>query len=395
MTAQREDALQRFYGALLEDDAEQLYDSAPCGYLSTTPDGTVAKVNQTFLSLTGHRREDLVGVRRFVDLLAPGGRIYHETHFAPMLQMQGSAHEIAFDLMRADGSRLPVLVNSVLVRDDEGKPVIVRTAVFDATHRREYERQLLRAKVDAEAAQARAVALASTLQQTLVPPSAPVVPGLEVAAAYRPAGRVGAEVGGDFYDVFQVGEGDWVVAIGDVCGKGVQAAVVTALVRYTLRAAAVQHAAPSAALAVLNEVLMRHETDRFCTVAMVRLRQEPEGWHAVVACGGHPLPLLRRADGSVSTAGVRGTLLGVMAAARTTDTEVRLGPGDALLVLTDGVPEARHDDEFFGDDRVGSVLAAAGGSAAATVDELLRQVLEFQDGSPRDDIAIVAVRVPD
>ena len=395
MTAEREEALQRFYGALLEDDAEQLYDSAPCGYLSTMPDGTFVKINQTFLSLTGHRREDLVGTRRFVDLLAPGGRIYHETHFAPMLQMQGSAHEIAFDLVRADGSRLPVLVNSVLVRDDEGQPVTVRTAVFDATHRREYERELLRAKVDAEEAQARAVALASTLQQTLVPPSAPVVPGLEVAAAYRPAGRVGAEVGGDFYDVFQVAEGDWVVAIGDVCGKGVQAAVVTALVRYTLRAATVQHDAPSAALTVLNEVLLRHETDRFCTVGLVRLRQDADGWHAVVACGGHPLPLLRRADGSVSTAGARGTLLGVMADARTTDTELRLGPGDSLMVLTDGVSEARRDDEFFGDDRVLSVLASAPASAAASVDELLRQVLDFQDGSPRDDIAIVAVRVPD
>jgi sigma-B regulation protein RsbU (phosphoserine phosphatase) len=84
-----------------------------------------------------------------------------------------------------------------------------------------------------------------------------------------------------------------------------------------------------------------------------------------------------------------------MATARTTDTEVRLGPGDSLLVLTDGVAEARRGDEFFGDDRVVSVVAGSPASAAATVDELLDQVLAFQAGAPRDDIAIVAVRVPD
>ncbi len=180
---------------------------------------------------------------------------------------------------------------------------------------------------DAEAAEARAVALASTLQQTLVPP---LGPGRARARGRGglPAGRaVGAEVGGDFYDVFQVGEGDWVVAIGDVCGKGVRGRGGDG--PRPLHAAGARRAAdpPSAALAVLNEVLLRHETDRFCTVGLVRLRQDADGWHAVVACGGHPLPLLRRADGSVSAAGVRGTLLGVMATARTTDTEVPARPG--------------------------------------------------------------------
>ena len=395
MTPRPDGALEAFYGALLDDDAELLYDRAPCGYMSTLPDGTIIKVNQTFLTLTGFRRDELIGRKRFVDLLAPGGRIYHETHYAPMLQMHGEAHEIAMEVVRADGSRLPVLVNSLLVRDEAGKAVTARTAVFDATHRRQYERELLRAKERAEAAETRAVSLAQTLQQTLIPPTAPVVPGLEVAAAYRPAGG-GLEAGGDFYDVFQVGPGDWVVAIGDVCGKGVEAAVVTALVRYTLRAAAVQRPEPSWALTVLNDVLLRHETDRFCTVALVRLRQDSAGggWVATVACGGHPLPLLRRADGSVTEAGARGTLIGVLPTSSSVDVEVRLGAGDALLLVTDGVTEARQASEFFGDDRVAGVLQAADGSADAVVDDLLAQVLDYQAGSPRDDIAIVTVRVP-
>jgi PAS domain S-box-containing protein len=175
--ARGDDAREDFYDALLDDDAEQLYDRAPCGYLSTAPDGTVVKVNQTFLTLTGYRREELVGRRRFVDLLAPGGRIYHETHYAPMLQMQGTAREIALDLVTADRSRVPVLVNAVLERAADGTPRVIRAAVFDARDRREYERELVRAKERAEESEARARALAQTLQQTLVPPAPPTVPG--------------------------------------------------------------------------------------------------------------------------------------------------------------------------------------------------------------------------
>src|SRR5688572_7049071 len=100
--------------ASLEESAEDLYDNAPCGYLSTAPDGTIVRVNATFLQWTGYRRDELVEVRHFQDLLTAGGRIYHETHYAPLLWMQDTVWEIALDVVRADGSRLPVLVNSVL-----------------------------------------------------------------------------------------------------------------------------------------------------------------------------------------------------------------------------------------------------------------------------------------
>src|SRR3954449_4103189 len=122
-------------GGVPEDNAEDLYEHAPCGYLSTLPRGEIVKVNATFLRWTGYTREDLVGRRRFQELLTGGGRIYHETHYAPLLRMQDEVREIALEIVRADGRRLPVLVNSLLVRDREGRPQVIRTTVFDARDR--------------------------------------------------------------------------------------------------------------------------------------------------------------------------------------------------------------------------------------------------------------------
>ena len=142
---------------LFEENAEDLYENAPCGYLSALPGGLIVKVNQTFLTWTGHRREDLVGRKRFQDLLTAGGRIFHETHYAPLLRMQGEIREIAVDMICADGRRLPVLINSVLKKDEAGTPLLSRTTIFNATDRKEYERELLRERQKAErAAQAKA-----------------------------------------------------------------------------------------------------------------------------------------------------------------------------------------------------------------------------------------------
>jgi PAS domain S-box-containing protein len=138
--------------AVDDEDAEDLYENAPCGYVSALPDGLIVKVNQTFLAWTGHRREDLVGRKRFQDLLTAGGRIFHETHYAPLLRMQGEVREIAVEVICATGGRLPVLINSVLKRDGAGKPLLTRTTIFNATDRKEYERELLRARQKAEQA---------------------------------------------------------------------------------------------------------------------------------------------------------------------------------------------------------------------------------------------------
>jgi sigma-B regulation protein RsbU (phosphoserine phosphatase) len=362
--------------------------------LSTTPDGTIVKVNETFLSWTGYENGDLVGRRTFAQLLTAGGRIYHETHYAPMLRMHDGAREIALDIVRADGGRLPVLVNAVLERDAGGEPAVIRVALFDASDRREYERELLRAKQRAEESEARARALAMTLQQTLIPPVPPSVPGLDVAAAYRPAGD-GEEVGGDFYDIFQIADDDWVVVLGDVCGKGAEAAVVTALVRYTVRAVCVQQDGAADVLRVLNDVLLRHQTDRFCTVALLRLRRDDVGWTVTLASAGHPLPLLLTSDGPPVQVGRPGALVGVFAAARTHETELRLDPGTALLLYTDGVTEGRGTAGFYGSDRLVDVVSGRYGGAAALTEMVLEDVMEFQGDNPRDDIALVVVRAPE
>lgn len=388
-----EAALEGFYSALLDDDADALYERAPCGYLSTTPDGIIVKVNRTLLTWTGYEHDDLVGRRTFAELLTPGGRIYHETHYAPMLHMQGTAREIALEIVGPDGQRLPVLVNSVLERGPDGEPVVVRTAVFEATERRRYEEELLRAKQRAEESEARARLLVRTLQQTLIPSEPPEIPGLDVAARYRPA-RTGDEVGGDFYDVFQVGPGDWVVAVGDVRGKGVDAAVVTALARYTIRAAAVRHPDPRQVLQTLNDVLLRDGTDRFCTAALVRLRQNAMTWTATLSSGGHPLPVLRRDREAPAVVGRFGMLLGVFGTPNFHDTEILLRSGDALVLYTDGVTEARREREFFGESRLEACISCSAGGARSLADGILDEVLQFQAGNARDDIVVVALSVP-
>ncbi|GAA3947086.1 SpoIIE family protein phosphatase [Actinoplanes auranticolor] len=161
-----------------EEDPGDLYEHAPCGYLTTLPDGTIVKVNETFLAWTGYTRGDLIGQRRFRDLLSAGDKIYHETHYAPLLSMQNDVHEVAFDLMRADGERLPILVNSTLGRDPNGMPRVIRTTIFNASERRGYEKELLAARRAAEASERRVRVL-----QQIVADLAAAPTGAEVADA--------------------------------------------------------------------------------------------------------------------------------------------------------------------------------------------------------------------
>jgi PAS domain S-box-containing protein len=136
--------------ALYEETADDLYEHAPCGYLSTLPDGTIVRVNQTLIDWTQHTREALVSGTKFQSLLTVGSKIYYETHYAPLLQMQGVANEIAFEVACADGRIMPVLVNSRVRRDADGTPLFNRITLFDATDRRRYERELLLARRKAE-----------------------------------------------------------------------------------------------------------------------------------------------------------------------------------------------------------------------------------------------------
>jgi PAS domain S-box-containing protein len=145
---------------LLHEDAEDLYENAPTAYFTSLLDGTLVRVNRTLLRWTGYEREELVGRKRLHDLLPRGAQIYYETHYAPLLRMQGEVREIAVELVRADGTRIPVIMNSTLVTDEAGAPLVVRTTAFDASERRRYERELLSARADAESRAGAALALA-------------------------------------------------------------------------------------------------------------------------------------------------------------------------------------------------------------------------------------------
>jgi phosphoserine phosphatase RsbU/P len=378
------------FAALLEDSVEDLYDNAPCGYVSTLLDGTIAKINATLLAWLGYDRDDVVGRRTFPDLLTVGGRMYYETHFAPLLQMQGELGGVALELKAADGTRLPVLLTSVVKAGPGGEAQLIRTTVFDARDRRSYEEELLRARHQAEQERDRAQQLARTLQETLLPPALPEVPGVEAEAYYHPASV--ELVGGDFYDLFPLTGDTWGFFLGDVSGKGADAAVVTSLTRYTLRAAAINDPEPVAVLQHLNDVL-NHTNPRLCTVIYGRLRPDSTGATVMMATGGHTPPLLIRADGTSDFLSMPGgQLVGVLPNARFATTTVHLGPGDTLLLYTDGLTEARVDgatrysEEALQED-LGGPATAQSVIAAAT-----RLLTGFGDGV-EDDTALLAFGV--
>jgi PAS domain S-box-containing protein len=235
--------------------------------------------------------------------------------------------------------------------------------------------------------------VARTLQQSLLPPVPPGIPGLEIAQRYH---SVGADVGGDFFDVFPAGDGRWGVVMGDVCGRGVAAASLTALARYTVRAAAIDQGEPAQVLHRLNRAILDTESDeRFCTIAHAFVEPLDSGARLTLACGGHPLPLLLRADGSVSEVGQAGTAIGLFEELSLVEVDAELGRGDAIVFFTDGLTEARAPDGRFAPDLLESVLArAAGGSAEELADAIDRAVLAFEGGRPRDDMALLILRVP-
>jgi sigma-B regulation protein RsbU (phosphoserine phosphatase) len=385
------------FSALLEDSVEDLYEYAPCGYLSTLLDGTIAKINATLLGWLGLERAQVVGVRRFADLLTVGGRLYHETHFAPLLRMQGEINGVALELAAADGRRLPVLVTSTLKTGTDGEPLLIRTTVVDASERRAYERELLAARREADLERDRLARLAATLQRTLLPPALPVVPGLEVAAHYHPAST--DEVGGDFYDLFRLDDGRWGLFIGDVCGNGAGAAVVTSLARYTLRAAAVHDPDPVAVLTELNAALHRERLDpahRFCSVVFGVLTPEAGGCGVVLATGGHPPPVVIRADGTAEYGyDVGGQVVGLLPEASFVARALHLGPGDTLLLYTDGLSEARVDrDTRFDEDDLLEFLASQAPASASQAVAAVRGLLDGFGRALDDDTALLVVGVP-
>jgi integral membrane sensor domain MASE1 len=241
-------------------------------------------------------------------------------------------------------------------------------------------------------AERRAQNLAQELQAELLPPQLPEIPQFEAAGWYR-AGMQGQEAGGDFYDVFKASPARWVAVIGDVCGKGPEAASLTALARYTLRAVGRQASRPSDALRALNEAILEQRSDqRFMTAVLVQLDVASPDHGVALSNGGHPPPVLVRARGEVEeVAGEGGMLLGIYPDPELVDQRLELLPGDALVLFTDGLAERRDPDDDAA-ARIRELLQASAGASASETAARLGQ-LALNDGvKPDDDVAVVVLR---
>jgi serine phosphatase RsbU (regulator of sigma subunit) len=307
-----------------------------------------------------------------------------------------------------------VAVSLTAVTDPMGRLIARLVVLRDVTERNRTERQL-RDLLDEQ------TRLSETLRQSLRPASLPQVPGLRLAARSVPSAR-GGGVGGDFYDVHPVGDGVSAFVLGDVSGKGVHAAVVTSMARYTVRTLSAQGWPPREVLEQLNRALQTpDDLERFCTVVYGHVRFQPDrtapdaGVRLVLTLGGHPPPLVRRHDRTVEPVGIPGTVLGLLPEVEVHEVTVDLAPGDVLLAYTDGVTEARDGDEQFGEERLAGVLAAvdydfvpcskghgcteqcsgeepehaAAQLADAVADAVLRAVRAFS--SERDDVALLVL----
>lgn len=234
--------------------------------------------------------------------------------------------------------------------------------------------------------------VSAALQASLVPPELPAIPGVDLAARYRPAIEQ-LDIGGDFYDVFRAGD-EWLAVLGDVCGKGVDAAVLTGRARQSIRTAAHFERRPGALLSAFNTVFSQDPSNRFITLVCLRIRPGADGLSADVdiAVAGHAGPVLVRADGTAEQLPIDGTVAGVVPDVDYETVTVRLEQGDALLMFTDGIEEARGAAGFYGTGRLMRLLteyAGAGGDAICGAVE--QDVVEHLDGRAHDDIALLAI----
>lgn len=242
----------------------------------------------------------------------------------------------------------------------------------------------------------RQVRLSRILQSSLLPPSLPEIPGMELAACYA-AGGAGVDVGGDFYDVVPLDGHRFVLVVGDVCGRGIDAATTASLVRHTIRSAAITDPSPVAVLTHLNDVLLRENDPgrfepRFCTAVVALVSGDGPAPTVTLAVGGHPLPALCRADGRVATVGSPGSLIGAVPDAEVAETRLSLEPGDALVFYTDGVTERRGDDGFYGVEGLLATLSAASGDARGLAGAVEQAVLSYAPEPPSDDLAVLVLR---
>jgi phosphoserine phosphatase RsbU/P len=367
---------------VLDASAEELFEEAPCGFVITLPDGEMVRVNRTFEEMTGFDREQLVAGRRLQDLFSPGGRIYHETHYAPLLRMQGWVKEIAVELIRANGTRLAALINSVVGTDHAGEPQVVRTTVFDATDRRRYEQELLRARN-------REREIAGKLQRSMLTGSLPEDPRLDLAVQYQPAVD-SLHVGGDWYDAFWTGERSIGVVVGDVVGKGLEAAAVMGQLRSAVRALASTGLGPGALLDALDRYAHEYGVGEMATVAYAQLDLDTGDLR--MACAGHPPPAIAEPGRRPSfVLEGRSAPLDVYSTSTTrSQAELVLGPDGVVVLFTDGLVERVDRPIDAGLDKLLTELGRAGRSAHDLASDLPRIMLA--DSRARDDVCVVVLR---
>lgn len=369
---------------VLEETATELFEDAPCGYLTTRLDGTIAKVNRTFERWIGFGREELVDRRHFQDLLSTGGKIYYDTHYAPLLQMQGWVSEIALELVRADGGRLPALINSVLHRDEGGRPTAIRTTVFDATDRRRYEQELLRGRERERNA-------ALSLQRSLLDGELPSSSSFEIEVFYAPAGR-DLEVGGDWYDAFWLGDGQTIgLVVGDVVGRGLVAAMAMGHLRSAVRALAAVGLRPAALLEALDVYSERYGVGHTTTVAYGELNA-PHGSFRI-ACAGHLPPLIHEPGAAPRFVweGRSPPINAYPSPLPRAEAELTLRPGTTVLLYTDGLVEHRRRPADQGMEELLRLVGTRQEQPLADVIDSITDALFVPDAA--DDRCVLGIRL--
>jgi GAF domain-containing protein len=232
--------------------------------------------------------------------------------------------------------------------------------------------------------------IASMLQRSLLPSRLPVIPGIDVAARFHAAGE-GVEVGGDFYDLYPLDDQRWAIVVGDVCGRGPEAAALTSMARYSIRTLALLEETPSQVLRGVNRTMVRSGVDRFCTLVLGVIRPGPAGATLTVARGGHPAPLVLRSGGRVESLHAKGTLVGVFDDPSFDDSTVDLAPGEALILFTDGLIER---NPFIRDrGALSALLAECARSSAEEIAQRVDKALEEGLESLEDDVALLVIRV--
>jgi serine phosphatase RsbU (regulator of sigma subunit) len=236
---------------------------------------------------------------------------------------------------------------------------------------------------------------AQVLQASLMPPALPSIPGLDIAAGYRPFGD-GTGIGGDFYDLYALGSGRWGVVVGDVSGRGIEAAAITALARYTTRAAALLGTGPADVLRILNRVMLSEALDeRFCTIVHGVLQPSADGVDVTLSLGGHPRPLLLdRRTGSAQGVGTPGTAVGLFPDPVLRETRLTLRSGDVLVFFTDGCVDFHTEGGTTSDESVllEVLRRHADESVSALTKRLEDAVMEANGGRSNDDAALLVMR---